>query len=335
MTNEEWGSAFGNFKRNQEAIQMIPQLHLHRRRLMAPEFWRQQRGKWLSDFVKEMETIKKNNIWAGSLRDARMELFDLEEEIKKEEKRLVYRKKKLEDDIQDEKVKGGNAIFDFRVRWGTDPSNSDHWSALMKNPTARKEAQEIRTITATSVARLEQEIRDVEKRADLKKLQDEKEMVSKKISWIHNAEEYLEGAKNRAATKSADINTQQAKEYQELFPPTCPEPDPVPDLNVEIMKALAELRTDISPADQVSQKEANGEYYETTSAFSKGPMAKNPLGARGVDAVQVSSHRGPPTDRPPDRPDPGKSVSGGVRWRGRAPDTLYTILRLSCPWLTV
>jgi hypothetical protein len=40
-------------------------------------------------------------------------------------------------------------------------------------------------------------------------------------------------------------------------------------------------------------------------------VAKNPLGARGVDAVQVSSHRGPPTDRPPDRPCICKGVARG------------------------
>jgi hypothetical protein len=107
------------------------------------------------------------------------------------------------------------------------------------------------------------------------------------------------------------INAKQAKEYQELFPPTCPQPDAVPDLNEEIMYALLERRVEASPADQTSRKEVNGEIYDSTSAFSKGPVAKNPLGARGVDGVQVSTHRGPPTDRPPDRPDRGRSVYGG------------------------
>jgi hypothetical protein len=55
MTNEEWDSAFGNFSRNQRTIQKVPELHLHRRRLMAPEFWHQQREEWRADFVKELE----------------------------------------------------------------------------------------------------------------------------------------------------------------------------------------------------------------------------------------------------------------------------------------
>jgi hypothetical protein len=96
-----------------------------------------------------------------------------------------------------------------------------------------------------------------------------------------------------------------------LFPPTEPQPDPVPDLNVEITKALAALRAERSPAEQVSQKETNGESHEFASAFSKGSLAKNQLGAREVDAVQMFIHREPPTDRPPDRPDRGRSVSGG------------------------
>jgi hypothetical protein len=98
----------------------------------------------------------------------------------------------------------------------------------------------------------------------------------------------------------------QAKEYQELFPPTCfksdPESSETPDLNAAIMNALSELRADISPADQVSQKETNGGAFESTLSTRNGTVAKNPLGVRGVDAVQVSIHRGPPTDRPPDRP---------------------------------
>jgi hypothetical protein len=45
-------------------------------------------------------------------------------------------------------------------------------------------------------------------------------------------------------------------------------------------------------------------------------VAKNPLGARGADAVQVSSHRGTPTDRLPDRPCICKGVArGGLQER--------------------
>jgi hypothetical protein len=159
--------------------------------------------------------------------------------------------------------------------------------------------------------------------------------IIQNLQWLEHAAEYLEGIKFRASRGLADINAKQAKEYQELFPPTCPQPDLVPNLNVEIMKALAGLQADVSPADQVSRKETNGEFQEVTSAFSKGPTAKNTLGARGVDAEQVSGHRGPPTDRPPDRPDRGRNVSGGARRRWRAPSTLSISLRPACARIIV
>jgi hypothetical protein len=83
--------------------------------------------------------------------------------------------------------------------------------------------------------------------------------------------------------------------------------------------------SDLSPAEQVSITGTYGESsYTSTPAFSKGINAKNPLGGRGVDAVQVSCHRRPPTDRPPDRPGRGRSVSGGCS-QERA-DTQYPVV---------
>jgi hypothetical protein len=51
-----------------------------------------------------------------------------------------------------------------------------------------------------------------------------------------------------------------------------------------------------------------GDLSESTRSEKSGVSSLNLLGIRGLEAVQVSSHRGPPTDRPPDIP-PNK---GGV-----------------------
>jgi hypothetical protein len=169
----------------------------------------------------------------------------------------------------------------------------------------------------------ERDLRKIEDVVEVRRLQEEKTKIQKKIDWIIHAEDYLEGIKYRAAKKLADIDAKQAKEYLELFPPTCSKPDPipVPDLNAEIMKELTKFQagrpsidpvvSEVSSADRPSPTGVYEESSNVTSAFGKGLMAKNPLGARGVDAVQVSSHRGPPTDRPPDRPDRAVNVSGG------------------------
>jgi hypothetical protein len=59
-----------------------------------------------------------------------------------------------------------------------------------------------------------------------------------------------------------------------------------------------------------------------------GKVAKNPLGVRGVDAAQVSSHRGPPTDRPPDRPSICLGVARGCL-QGERADTPALISQLA------
>jgi hypothetical protein len=116
------------------------------------------------------------------------------------------------------------------------------------------------------------------------------------MTWISQSGAYLKNAKWKAALKLADLEAKQAKEDLELFPPTCPKPDPVPELYVEIMQELAKFQVErssvdpavfkISPADHVSTPETNGETsYDSTSACNKGPMAKNPLGARGVEPI--------------------------------------------------
>jgi hypothetical protein len=323
MTNDEWDSTFYNFSRSRDRIaaQLIHDLYVRRRRQIAPEYWFQERCKWASEFTAELEIIKKNNAWAGKLFDARYELSQAEEAIKREERCLAARRKKLEDNIQDEPNKLGNAIFDLRVNWGTDPNSIDHWRGLIINPTFVQEAQQIR---AESAVRLVQWKRDLSVlnqagAVALKQLQSERDMAAKKVSWHFDANRFLEAAKNRAIKKLAKLESMQAKDYLELFPPTCiqPEPVPVPDLNAEIMKALTALRSEHSPAEQVSLLETNGEFHEdVTSAFSKGINSKNPLGVRGVDAVQVSSRRGPPTDRPPDPPPRVVSVWGMLTGEG-------------------
>jgi hypothetical protein len=70
-------------------------------------------------------------------------------------------------------------------------------------------------------------------------------------------------------------------------------------------------RTNVSFGPFFPRRETNGEVFECTPDARNGTVAKNPLGVHGVDAVQVSSHRGPPTDRPPDRPCIGKGVVRG------------------------
>jgi hypothetical protein len=140
-------------------------------------------------------------------------------------------------------------------------------------------------------------------------------LFNKRLQWQRPEEADLKDIKNRAAKKLAKIGAKQAKEYQELFPPTWikidPKPIVTPDLNAAITKTLSGRRADDTSANQVSQRETDGEVFVSTLETRKGTVAKNPLGAPRVNAVQVSIHRVPATDRPPDRPCIGKGVARG------------------------
>jgi hypothetical protein len=76
-----------------------------------------------------------------------------------------------------------------------------------------------------------------------------------------------------------------------------------PDLNEAIASALASYIAPASPADY-SFARSYGEVrdIESTRLEKSGSNDWNLLGLRGTEATQVSSHRGPPTDRPPDKP---------------------------------
>jgi hypothetical protein len=85
-----------------------------------------------------------------------------------------------------------------------------------------------------------------------------------------------------------------------LFPPTVfSEVDGPADLNEAIAFALASHSVKTSPADCPSSK-GYGDLVESTRSEKSGSKDWNLLGIRGLEAVQVSSPRGPPTDRPPE-----------------------------------
>jgi hypothetical protein len=117
----------------------------------------------------------------------------------------------------------------------------------------------------------------------------------------------------------------------ELFPPSddseidLEEQDGPMDLNEAITAALVSHSIRTSPADCPSSK-GYGDSVESTRSEKSGASSWSLLGVWGLEGVQVSTHRVPPTDRPPDKPLPWKGASGGACWRGQAPDTLASWL---------
>jgi hypothetical protein len=76
------------------------------------------------------------------------------------------------------------------------------------------------------------------------------------------------------------------------------------------MTALKCYPVQTSPADCPSSK-GYGDSSESTRSEKSGSKDWNLHGLRGTEAIQVSSHRGPPTDRPPDKPPPKVGVFAG------------------------
>jgi hypothetical protein len=108
LTDEEWDSLVENRPVALDAIQKIPELHLQRRCLMAPEFWRQQREAWRAEYVRELELLRKDTEFSGTLWRAKMDLSHKEEEIERAQTGAWI--EELTFQIQEEKVKRDNVI---------------------------------------------------------------------------------------------------------------------------------------------------------------------------------------------------------------------------------
>jgi hypothetical protein len=116
--------------------------------------------------------------------------------------------------------------------------------------------------------------------------------------------------RSEAAKKLKEINEKQEREYQRLY--QVAEEEEVLNAEIPFADILANHLTRSSPADCASLKGYGDNLDpESTRSEKSGVSSWNLLGIRGLEAVQVSSHRGPPTDRPPDKPPPWKGASRG------------------------
>jgi hypothetical protein len=71
---------------------------------------------------------------------------------------------------------------------------------------------------------------------------------------------------------------------------------------------LSTCRKGVPPANLTHMSHQK---FPSTRLEKSGSKDWNLLGLRGTEAIQVSSHRGPPTDRPPDIPPPAVGVFAG------------------------
>jgi hypothetical protein len=141
-----------------------------------------------------------------------------------------------------------------------------------------------------------------------------KEELNKELIFIQECKEWMKiyPAKLRTMQSQArrdlrKIEKLRELELNELFDVTedpevdLEEQDGPTDLNEAIAIALANHAVPKSPAD-CPPLEGYGDSAESPRSEKNFGIILNLLAIRGIEAVQVSSHRGTPTDRLPDKP---------------------------------
>jgi hypothetical protein len=126
--------------------------------------------------------------------------------------------------------------------------------------------------------------------------------------WLRERKSKLAAIKSKFTRELKEINGLQSTESRQLLPPTavlrvdCSTQTQVdrPDLNQAIAAELASFAAQTSAADCLFLRGYGDDLnIEGTRSEKSGSKDWNLLGLRGTEAIQVSSHRGPPTDSPP------------------------------------
>jgi hypothetical protein len=120
--------------------------------------------------------------------------------------------------------------------------------------------------------------------------------------------------KRDAAEGLAKINKLQTKEYQELFPPACQRTESENQAeNAHPGNFLEQIMNRGVQADAWSDIRKRSPFWEEVvqGARSRQGGWTGPQDGAKVDPTQLSTRRGPLTDRPPDKPPPRKGTSRG------------------------
>jgi DNA-binding TFAR19-related protein (PDSD5 family) len=134
------------------------------------------------------------------------------------------------------------------------------------------------------------------------------------LRWFRLRKDKLAAIKTRFTRELRHLKNMQKAETNVLFPhevasnivPT----EAQSDWKAAIETALKSYSIQTSPVDCPFSK-GYGDTIESTRSEKSGSKDWSLHGLRGTEAIQMSSHRGPPTDRPPDKPPPAVSALAG------------------------
>jgi hypothetical protein len=198
--------------------------------------------------------------------------------------------------IEFEKEKRRHRVQNLREkrRW-----NQDHWLL--------DQVQAIEAEAQGKIDRMEKEIRfwTVEVEFELKEIREDLSHAQRSKKWQLQAREKFMSIRTLAKRSLLNIVRQQRREYQKLFPPTCKKAD-----------TDSPVRQNQCNGVQVKSQEGDRERLPIQGEVVQGTRTSQTECAAlqdgsKVDPTQLSARRGPPTDRPPDKPPPCKGALRG------------------------
>jgi hypothetical protein len=292
-----------------KALEHFPARHLEKRRLAFKEYWAQQRQEWATELVSKMTSWKtqKDELGFQSFQTWLECEANIRAAIKREEEAVFVDISRWEQDISRTQERYLHQVA--KTPWAERLDRKEFTGEALRLSTAKD--QQLKHLNWS----IEQ--RKLRSQELLGSLRGKLDRAVRAKGWVPKAKVLLESIKSEAQKALSEIEKLYAVEANELFAPSEEEVSDeagavgTPDLNAAIMKALESHSVPKSPADCSFLRGYGDLSSESTRLAPTQAKDWNILGTRGVEAVQLSSHRGPPTDRPPDKPPPWKGAFAG------------------------
>jgi hypothetical protein len=290
------------------ALEKLHQRSAEKRKATFESYYQLELQSWRERFTSELREFKKqdrrfNHLTPESLLENRKKWMD---------KRISWGNDRASE-LRRAKVEGQEREEEIKKHWNQVMNEAARTGKL---PPYNFEAQTQRKVQANA-KRTQDEIQEITQKwlKFLDRIKASLKSFDEAEKWLRIKDETLLGIKQKFATELGHLKQLQQYEQKVLFHQPRPieyshpiAPAARPDLNQAIAKALQFHSEKTSLADPPFSK-GYGDSSEIESTRSEKSRSKdwNLLGTRGTEAIQMSSHRGPPTDRPPDKPPPDET----------------------------
>jgi hypothetical protein len=278
FTDEMWDSVKSGWDDAWEAIEDIPERHAQRVRDEAPRYWKQQREEWRDRLEQEPLSFKAKKEKYGGLTQEQLNVLGPEQEriVVRIRPNLEERILRWKQSMEREKIAVRKKIREAEL---AHKISTEEWYDLHEDLRRLEQREElvIRQVTRETEIELKHEERTLA-------------FYSECAKWARSHRDMLRRIQLKAKKELDRMNWQQEREYQRLFPDT--EEEEVQSEDLSFADILANHLTRSSPADCSSLKGYGDDFdFECTLMEKIGLDGRILLGTRGLEAVQVSSHR--------------------------------------------